>query len=236
MRALRALVSGVILLGVLAGCAQTPAPGRTDEPAPPTASVPADVSMYVIGDSWSSGFMADPARTAPIVAAATLGWGVTMNAVGGTGYVVVHRPHTSSFPQRAARIPTGQSAQVVLLQGSTNDETAPTAKAIGTTVALLRIRFPHATVVMLGPGLRTVADGAHVGELDSAMSKKAAALGVPYISMIRRGWISSTNLAYVIDPTTSHPTVAGDAYLGGRLADALLGLKIPGTVAKGSSS
>lgn len=187
------------------------------------------IRMYALGDSWAAGLHADPSRTFVRVAAAKLNWIVRVDAVSGTGYLTATskgRP----YPDRAAHVPAEVIADVVLIQGGSNDQGRSSdalAAAAGVTVARLLRRFPRATVVLLGPGPDpepvTVAQRA----VDTTLQDAAARVGVRYISMLQADWIPAGSADRVLSPVNHHPTVAGHAYLGARLASALREIPVP---------
>lgn len=192
---------------------------RTAAPA-----VPQHAHLYVIGDSWAAGLYADPTQTFVQVAAAALGWSVDVNAVSGTGYLNEAGGSEQSYPERAADIPKGTTADVVLVQGGSNDHDdslSAIAAAETRTIATLRRIFPTARIVLLGPGPDPAPVTAAQIAIDDTLERTAEAHSVAYISMLDERWITDQNVNSVIDPSTHHPTVVGDAYLGGRLADAL---------------
>lgn len=177
--------------------------------------------MYVIGDSWSAGYLADQTRTFAQVAGATLNLSVQVNAVPGTGYEHVMVAGTQTYPERAKLITSSAKASLVLIQGSTNDSAGSLSRvrpAAIETIRVVRQKFPGTPIVLLGPGTPAEPISPNIVYDDRALLHAAEEMSVPYISMISEDWINRSNILYVIDPKTSHPTVAGDAYIGGRLA------------------
>lgn len=180
-------------------------------------------SLFVLGDSWAAGLHADPSRALGQVAAARLRWAVTVDAVSGTGYVTGRR---SSYAERVARLDPGVRADLVVVQGGSNDRAASQAAlaaATRRTLTDLGRRFPAAPRVMLGPGPDPEPVTAEQRAVDDLLADVAAVEGVPYISMLRAAWIPSAP-AVVLDPRNHHPTVEGQAYLGMRLEERLRAL------------
>lgn len=177
-------------------------------------------SLFVLGDSWAAGLHADPSRALGQVAAAGLRWAVTVDAVSGTGYATGRR---TSYAERVARLDPGVRADLVVVQGGSNDRSAPhgtLAAATRRTLATLEQRFPAAPRVMLGPGPDPEPVTAEQRAIDDLLADVAAAEAVPYISMLRAAWIPSAP-AIVLDPRNHHPTIGGQAYLGRRLEERL---------------
>ncbi len=187
--------------------------------------------MYLIGDSWSAGLYADPEHTLAQDAAEDLGLQAIVNAQSGTGYV--DAPFgTETYAQRAAEIPAGTSAELIVLQGGSNDDgTDPAAllAAVAQTVTAARRAIPGAAVVLLGPGPDPWPVTASQTVVDDVLRLDAIQQHVPYISPMQEGWFTGSNVAAIIDPITGHPTIGGDETLGQRLANDLRALvKTPG--------
>jgi hypothetical protein len=125
---------------------------------------------------------------------------------------------------RAAAIPKGTEADIVVVEGGLNDtggDLTELKPAVHRTIVALRARFPHAPVVVLGPAPRSLPVPAVLKQVDLLIRDACRNADVPYISPIEREWITGLNFRDIIDPGTKHPTTAGHAYLGGRLAVAL---------------
>jgi lysophospholipase L1-like esterase len=186
--------------------------------------VPAHARAYFFGDSWTEGQVARRGRGFPFVTSELLGWTPTVDGVGSTGYLSHWRPSTLPYPVRAAAIPAGTKADVVILEGGLNDRTMPLSglrAAVRETITTLRAKFPGAPIVVLGPAANTLPVPATVRQVDRLVAQASADEGAPYISPIQREWLTGLNFRDVIDAPSHHPTTAGHAYLGGRLAVAL---------------
>jgi hypothetical protein len=183
-------------------------------------------SLYLIGDSWSAGLYADPEHTLAQDAAEDLGLQSIVNAQSGTGYV--DAPFgTETYAKRAAEIPAGTGAELVVLQGGSNDDgTAPATllTAVARSVTAARHAIPGAAVVLLGPGPDPWPVTASQTAVDDVLRLDANQQHVPYISPMQEGWFTSSNVAAIIDPITGHPTIGGDETLGRRLANDLRAL------------
>ncbi|MGN6741692.1 MAG: SGNH/GDSL hydrolase family protein [Amnibacterium sp.] len=179
--------------------------------------------IYAIGDSWAAGAFADPAHALIQDAADDLGMSAVVDGESGSGYL--HAPGgTSPYPDRAARIPLGTEADLVILQGGSNDDPDDLSAlpgAVTRTVVGVRETLPHARIVMLGPGPDPWPVTAVQTRVDRILAAAAARLHVRYISPLQEGWFTAADVDDIIDPVTHHPTVNGDAVLGARLADDL---------------
>jgi lysophospholipase L1-like esterase len=190
--------------------------------APPVVAAPMR-SLFVLGDSWAAGLYADPQRALGQVAAAGLRWQAVVDAVSGTGYVT-GAAQSTSYPDRAASILAGTPADIAVVQGGSNDRGVPPADlaaAARRTLAILDARLPSARLVMLGPGPDPEPVTAEQRAVDALLADVAARERIPYISMLREGWITPGGAADVLDPITHHPTVEGQARLGLLLEESL---------------
>jgi hypothetical protein len=193
--------------------------------------------LYVLGDSWSSGAYADPARTLAQDAAAELGMTPIVNAQSGTGYL--HAPAgTQTYPQRAAAISVSTPVSVVVIQGGSNDDAddlGALPKAVTATIDAVERTLPAAHIVLLGPGPDPWPVTATQRKVDSLLAQTAAREDVIYLSPMREGWFTNATIDRIIDPTTAHPTVAGDAILGHDLAEDLRAVLPVGPAGHGRS-
>lgn len=180
-------------------------------------------TLFVLGDSWAAGLHADPSRALGQVAAARLGWAASVDAVSGTGYVQ-GADSDASYPDRLRARDRDARPTIAVLQGGSNDRDAVEdgiASAAVETLALLRDRLPAARPVMLGPGPDPFPVDRDQLAVDRVLQRVAAQEHVPYVSMLERQWVPLRRAWTVIDPENHHPTVAGQEYLGRRLASAL---------------
>jgi lysophospholipase L1-like esterase len=184
-----------------------------------TGAARCGAALYVVGDSWAAGRYADPRRALAQVAAARLRWRVEVDALSGTGYVNGAATGTS-YVDRLARLAPRPHVDVVVVQGGSNDRSQPADRfeaAVAETIDLLRSRFPNARPVLLGPGPDPLPVTEDQLAVDRRLARLAAARAVPYVSMLREGWIADDDRHRVLDRGNHHPTVRGQAYLGRRL-------------------
>lgn len=177
-------------------------------------------SVYAIGDSWAAGLYSDPAHALIQDAADDLGATATVDGESGSGYLA-HPGRTRTYPDRAQRIPAGTDADLVIVQGGSNDDRADLdalPAAIARTVAAIRRALPHASVVLLGPGPDPWPVTDRQREVDRRIVAAAARLHVRAVSPLQEGWFTAGDVDDILDPVTAHPTVQGDAVLGAQLA------------------
>lgn len=179
--------------------------------------------VYAIGDSWAAGLYADPAHALIQDAADDLGMTAEVDGQSGSGYL--NAPEgTSTYPDRAAHIPVGTEADLVIVQGGSNDDPddlSALPAAVDRTIAAVRGALPHAEVVLLGPGPDPWPVTSDQTAVDRILTEQARRMHVHYISPMQEGWFTADDIDDIIDPVTHHPTASGDAVLGALLADDL---------------
>lgn len=177
-------------------------------------------TIYAIGDSWAAGLYSDPDHALIQDAADDLGVTATVDGESGSGYLVAPRG-TRTYPDRAERIPAGTRADLVIVQGGSNDDAADLTAlpaAIARTVAGIRHALPESAIVLLGPGPDPWPVTGVQRAVDDIIGAEAVRLGVRAISPLREGWFTEGDVDDIIDPVTAHPTAGGDAVLGADLA------------------
>jgi lysophospholipase L1-like esterase len=198
-------------------------------PAPARIQLPQHARAFFFGDSWTAGKSASMGNGYARVVGRALGWTVTVAPGGsGTGYVHTYSTERVIYPERAARL-APIKADIIILQGGLNDRPGPLtgfSAAVRKTVKLLRQKSGGAPIVMLGPAPFTGTPTAALRTIDTQEAAAAKALGIRYISPIRQSWINPTDVSTVIDPKTEHPSTAGHAYFGGRVAQALQSITV----------
>ena len=219
----RTLLRLAALVGlVLLGLAWMPASSG------PSAAPNPSVSAYFFGDSLMAGTGAKPRRPVMArVAAAQLGWGIEVDAWGGTGYTTSGKA-TPGYLERLQR-PGAMSGEydVVLLEGGTNDarigsRPAQVKAAVREVVALVRSRQPQASIVLMG-AYDPPANGRqnpHRAVVDRAVQEAAAELGLPFLSPIAGGWSVGQPPSF-LSRDGLHPTAFGYGVMGTRLAQDL---------------
>ncbi|MDP9028123.1 MAG: SGNH/GDSL hydrolase family protein [Actinomycetota bacterium] len=197
--------------------------GRLDHGHSRASTAP---GMYVIGDSWTTGYGADPSRTWAQDAARELGLHLETDAAGGTGYLNGAGVDGGTYVQRALAMPAGAHPDLIVLQGGSNDVTENLAglrQAVEATVAAIRARSGATRIVILGPGLDVQPEPSTYRTVDAALAAVARSDHIPYISMLQEGWITDSNFQEIIDPATGHPSVRGHAYLASRFTKDVAG-------------
>ena len=98
------------------------------KPDPPRRlELPAHPRVLLMGDSYTEGWGADPeSRGFSYQIAKPLGWRLTRDGIGSTGFVDAGLQNQGNYPARLTRHPR-DAYDLVVLQGGTNDEKLPAA-------------------------------------------------------------------------------------------------------------
>jgi lysophospholipase L1-like esterase len=218
----RLLAAGVLLLAIVA------LPAASSDARAPQG--PGHVRALFFGDSLMNGTGTHPTRPVMArVAARVLGWDVTVDGFGGTGYTTGGgrgRPYRDRLAKPGL---LSTPYDVVLVEGGTNDKAADlaTMHARATeTVQYLRSRLPTATIVLMGPfnppGRRY--DARRVS-IDAVLQTVAVEQSLPYVSPIGRHWTKGQGARFLCADGL-HPSAYGYGLMGDRLAAALRSIRV----------
>jgi acyl-CoA thioesterase-1 len=220
-RLANALCAAVVLL-IISGCS-TPAIFAPTSANAPSPSGPSSKEVLIFGDSYTAGVGADVPTSqgyAYLVSGLT-GWTVTVDGVGGTGYVNPGGAN-HTYQNRITATNYGDRFDMIVMQGSTNDDGREgLSSAVALTVALVKSKYPHALIVLVGPvsfaGTPTVARPS----VDSTLRASANAAGVAYISPIAQQWFTLDSRTTLLNQTNFHPNAAGYRVYALKLVGAL---------------
>lgn len=186
------------------------------------------VRALFFGDSLMHGTGARPVR--PVMArivAHALGWDVTVDAFGGTGYTTGGtrgRPYLERLSLPGVLSPR---YDVVLLEGGTNDRAADPATMHARTtetVEYVRSRLPKAQIVLMGAfnpiNPRSWRYDARRVAIDNVIRTVAAEQSLPFFSPISGHWTKGQGARFLC-PDGLHPSTYGYGVMGARLTAAL---------------
>ncbi len=215
-----------LVVSMTAGC------GGATDPRPRPTPLPAQARVLVFGDSYTEGVGAEPAhRGYAYLLGAALGWSVTVDGAGGTGYLAPAPTNRGPYRKRLAEAPAGPF-DLVLLQGSTNDERQPVAglaPAVDQTVTAFRDRYPGARIIMLGPiALRGVVSEPKAA-VNETLKAYAQAHQVTYIDAVAESWFATSEVRTMVNPNDGHPSNAGHQRIRDRLTIDLVRLTVAPT-------
>jgi len=213
-------ISLLVLLTALLGLT-TPA-AHASQPDVDRAAKPAARALF-FGDSYFVGGGCSPDRNADMAALAgrELGYRPVVRGAGGTGFVQANPEY--DLPPYLAQIQDGaldvKDPRLVVIQGGSNDVGEPVAQVRTNARKILKIargKYPHAVLVLVGP-MDTYGGYADSAPIRNALRSVARHLHVPFVDAMK--WMAGHDDLLCSDYV--HPTYAGHAYLGHRLAKAL---------------
>ena len=183
------------------------------------------IQALFFGDSLMNGTGAHPTR--PImarVASRQLGWNITVDAFGGTGYTTGGKRGTPYLDRLAKPGVLSTPYDVVLLEGGTNDKAADPAtmrERTAEVVRYVRSRLPTAQIVLMGaynpPGRHY--DRRRV-TIDAVIQTVAVENALPYFSPISDQWTKGQGRRFLCGDGL-HPSTYGYGVMGARLVGAL---------------
>ncbi|RYZ25772.1 MAG: SGNH/GDSL hydrolase family protein [Propionibacteriaceae bacterium] len=192
-----------------------PAPAAVP-PKPALLDLPVQPRVLIMGDSYTEGWGADPKTEGfAFKVAGPLGWRVTRDGIGATGYTNVGLKQQGTYPQRLWRHPA-DGYDLVVLQGGSNDERRPEAEittAVDFTVRTVRRRYPSAQILVMGPiePYGTVSERrAKVTRVLTASTTKSSLL---FIDPSAEHWFVKGDSTTLVNPEKGHPNNAGYAHI-----------------------
>jgi lysophospholipase L1-like esterase len=209
-----------------AGATPRPIPtfgGNADGAAPERVPVAAGTRALIFGDSWTSGFFADePAENGyASLTAKAMQWDASVQGGPGTGYTNAGQDGEGPYADRISKLPSNIDPQLIVLQGSVNDlgaEPGDLRVAAVKTVNSVKLKYPDASVVLVGPAATEVPVSAGLRSIDGTLRSVARAQDLNYISPLSEDWFNASNMNAVIDSARAkHPTTAGHALLAKKL-------------------
>lgn len=213
-RLLAALALLVVGLALPAATSNANAPSQSGQ-----------VRALFFGDSLMYGTGARPSR--PILArvvARRLGWDITVDAVGGTGYTTGGYRGSPYLERLSKPGVLSTPYDVVLLEGGTNDKAADPAtmrQRTADTVRYVRSRLPTAQIVLMGAynPIGSRYDARRV-TIDAVIRTVAVEQSLPYFSPISGQWTKGQGRRFLC-PDGLHPSAYGYGVMAAHLTAAL---------------
>lgn len=212
----------VLVAGLLAMCALLPvgAAAHAAEPAPPAPlNLPAQPRVLLIGDSYTQGVGAVPESEGyAYKIAEPLGWTLTIDGFGGSGYANPTTYGAGIFASRLWKHPA-DAYDLVVLQGSSNDAKytdSVLAGDINMTLRTVQRRYPHAKVLMMGVTNPYGSPSPDLQRIDGKLKSYAAMYGVPFIDPLAEQWFVPGGGKIYANPTNYHPSNAGHQLMADR--------------------
>lgn len=217
----------VVLLAVLAlglttatagpgtGVAWAASDGAAPAPRKPRLlDLPARPRVLLMGDSYTQGWGAEPMTEGfAYHVAAPLGWQLTRDGIGATGYRKPGAKQEGTYAQRLWRHPA-DAYDLVILQGGSNDEKyaeADIASSVELTFRTVRQRYPSARLVVMEPVLLYgSAYPSHV-RLAQVLATSTSQHSLLVIDPVAEQWFVKGGDPALINQAKGHPNNAGYA-------------------------
>ena len=195
-------------------------PAATSSADPPSG--PYVTRALFFGDSLMNGTGVRPQRPVMArVAARALGWNVTVDAWGGTGFTTGGKRGKTYLERLSRPGVLSPPYDVVLLEGGTNDREADltTMHARTTeTVEYVRERLPKARIFLMGAfDPKSRRSDPRRAQIDQVIRTVAAEQAVPFFSPISGKWTKGQGARF-LSSDALHPTAYGYGVMGAKLA------------------
>lgn len=186
-------------------------------------ALPANPKVLLFGDSYTEGVGAVPTTKGyAYLVGAPLGWTMTIDGKGGSGYCNPTTYNAGDYPTRMGKR-TG-TFDLIVLQGGSNDEKTVTTNGVTTpvytdaqikaaidkTISLVRTKWPLARIVLMGPTNPYGSAGHRVNDM---LVAAATANALPMMNPIGEKWFMSGDGTSFANPDLGHPNNAGHALI-----------------------
>ncbi|MGI3779370.1 MAG: SGNH/GDSL hydrolase family protein [Janthinobacterium lividum] len=212
-------MAALLVVGLTAGptvpsTGAASAAGRTARrPEPPVLlDLPAQPRVLLVGDSYTEGWGADPTtRGFAYRIAEPLGWRLTRDGIGSTGYTNVGLKQQGTFAERLWRHPA-DAYDLVVLQGGSNDERrseAEITEAVDLTIRTVHRRYPGAQLLVMGPIEPYGTVTARRAKVTRVLTASTAKSSLLLIDPTAEHWFVTGDSVTLVNPAKGHPNNAG---------------------------
>lgn len=189
------------------------------QPQPPRLlDLPARPRVLLLGDSYTQGWGAEPMSEGfAFHVAGPLGWQLTRDGIGGTGYRRPGAHQEGTYAQRLWRHPA-DAYDLVVLQGGSNDEKyaeADISASVELTFRTVRQRYPSARLVVVQPVALYGSVYPTRAKLMRVLAASASRHSLLTIDPVAEEWFVKDGDPALINQAKGHPSNAGYA----RIAD-----------------
>lgn len=186
--------------------------------AAPTARLvlPVNPKVLLLGDSYTEGVGASPKTNGyAFKVAAPLGWTLTIDGKGGSGYNNPTTYGAGTYADRLVKQPA-DAFDLVVLQGGSNDDrydSVTVKPMIEKALNVVASRFPKAKLVVVGPSNPYGSANADRLRINDLLVSVLAPRSVPYVNPIAEKWFMPGDGSMFADAASGHPSNAGHAHL-----------------------
>jgi lysophospholipase L1-like esterase len=201
-------------------------------PAMPSTQIQGRPTLLVISDSYAAGNGDTSYETYAPRVAATMGWNLRLDAIGGSGYIEsmidgtrVGRPFSERLPGDIG----DYRPDYVLIDGGRNDFDKPmdlVVKAIGELFDDVRAAWPDASIIVMKPQQINPMVHPQYGLIGEVIDVSAARIGALTIDPVAQGWYTDIDVEALTIDDRIHPNDAGSQFYADRVVAALQALGI----------
>jgi lysophospholipase L1-like esterase len=198
----------------------------------PGFAVPSIASMFdyrptllIVGDSFAGG-TGDPSfRPYPYLLGDRLGWNLTVDAQGGTGFVNAAGDGNSRgvpFIDRLARDGQTYNVDYVLIDGGRNDlglQPAEVIPAADEYIKKVRSTWPKAKIIVILPSYVSADEASNYAAVSAGMTRSAEEVNAYVIDPVSEGWYRGKDLAPFLWNDGVHLNAPGNEYYASRIFD-----------------
>jgi lysophospholipase L1-like esterase len=181
-------------------------------------------TLLVVGDSFAGGTGDPTFRPYPYLLGDRLGWTLTVDAQGGTGFIAAGYNNVGGAPfiDRLARDGQTYNVDYVLIDGGRNDLNLPAADVILAAdeyMKRVRATWPKAKIIVVLPSYVSAEEASNYPALSAGMRRSAEEVGAYVIDPVAEGWYRGRDLAPLFWKDGLHLNAAGHEYYASRIID-----------------
>jgi lysophospholipase L1-like esterase len=184
-------------------------------------------TLLIVGDSFAGGTGDPTFRPYPYLLGDRLGWNLTLDAEGGTGFVNVAGGVKSGrvpFIDRLARDGQLYDVDYVLIDGGRNDLGLPPAEVIPAAdeyINKTRAIWPKAKIIVVLPSYVSAVEASNYPAVSAGMRRSAEEVNAYVIDPVAEGWYRGKDLDPLFWTDGVHLNAAGNEYYASRIIDSM---------------
>jgi lysophospholipase L1-like esterase len=184
-------------------------------------------TLLIVGDSFAGGTGDPTFRPYPYLLGDRLGWSLTLDAEGGTGFVNVAggvKSGRTRFIDRLARDGQLYDVDVVLIDGGRNDLGLPPTDVIPAAdeyIKKVRATWPKAKIIVMLPSYVAAQEAANYPAVSAGMRRSAEEVNAYVIDPVAEGWYRGRNLDPLFWTDGVHLNAVGNEYYATRIFDSM---------------
>ncbi|OBB44624.1 SGNH/GDSL hydrolase family protein [Mycobacterium sp. 852002-51961_SCH5331710] len=184
-------------------------------------------TLLVVGDSFAGGTGDPTFRPYPYLLGELLGWNLTVDAQGGTGFVNAVGDGDSRgvpFINRLDRDGRTYNVDYVLVDGGRNDLGLPPTETIPAADEYMKrvhATWPKAKIIVILPSYASADVASNYSAVSAGMRRSAEEVDAYVIDPVAQGWYRGIDLNPLLWKDGIHLNAAGNEYYARRIVDNL---------------